>query len=77
MLLAGGTFVPAEISLTQEQKREALIPAGYHKAELAKRTDIPADRAAMTAEFAQYLAGRTMNLKRPPLVDEFGQDLPR
>lgn len=77
MLLAGGTFGPAEVSLTQEQKLQAIIPVGYHKAELAKRTDIPADRAAMTGEFAQYLATRTMNLKRPPLVDEFGQELPR
>lgn len=76
-LTAGTSFGPTEAGMTPEQKLQALIPAGYHKQELQKRTDIHPEQRAMTGEFVQYLAQRTMNLKRPPLVDEFGQPLSR
>jgi hypothetical protein len=77
MLLAGGTFGPAELGLTPAQKVQAAIPSGYTKAELAKRTDMPPDQQAMTGEFALWLAQRTVNLKKPAPSDDFGQSLPR
>lgn len=76
-LTAGTSFGPTEVGMSQHQKLQALIPAGYHKQELQKRTDMHPDVKAMTAEFAEWQAQRTMNLKRPPLVDEYGQPLSR
>lgn len=76
-LTAGTSFGPTEAGMTQDQKLQALIPAGYHKQELQKRTDMHPEQRATTGEFVQYLAQRTINLKRPPLVDEFGQPLSR
>ena len=71
-LLVG--FGPIEQTMTQAQKLDRLIPHGYHKAELAER-NIPPDTAAMTGEIATWLAKRTMNLKKPPLTDQWGQPL--
>lgn len=74
-LLAGGSFGPADQPMTLAQKRDALIPQGYHDAELAARTDISPDQKAMTGYLANYLANKTMKTKLPKPRDEFGQPL--
>lgn len=75
-LTAGTSFGPSESQMNQAQKIRALIPQGYTRQELQKSNMSP-DIAAMTAEFAEWQAQRTMNLKRPPIVDEYGQPLTR
>ena len=75
MIFASPSFGPLARAMTQAQKLQSLIPEGYRKTELARRTDIHPDVKAMTAEFAEWQAQRTMNLKRPPIVDEYGNAL--
>ena len=72
-LTAGGSFGPTESLPTPAQRLAALIPAGYHTEELRERLD--PNQAAMTAEMAKYMAEKQMNLRKPPLVDAWGQPL--
>ena len=71
MLTVG--FGPVNQPLTQAQKLQSLIAPGYKKHELARRTDINPNQAAMTGEVALWLAQREMKLKKPPLYDAWGQ----
>jgi len=67
-------FGPMDQAMTQSQKIAAVIPAGYHKSELVQR-ELPPDVAHLTGEFAEFLAKRTLDLKRPKLLDPWGQEL--
>lgn len=62
--------------MTPAQKVQAIIPVAYHKAELAKSGMHP-NQQQMTSELAEFLAKKTMKLRQPPLVDEFGNALSR
>lgn len=64
------SFGPVDKPMTQAQKLAAAIPAGYHKAELAK-TRHPND-AQMTGELAEWLAKRSLQ-RQLVLYDNFGQ----
>jgi hypothetical protein len=66
-------FGPSEQAMTQSQKIQQIIPAGYHKSELLLRNDIPPDVAHMTGEMADWLARRTLALRQPKAVDDYGQ----
>lgn len=66
-------FGPATRPLTQTQKLQSLIPAGYHKGELAA-TRHP-NEAQMTSELAEWLAKKTLAQKKPVLYDNWGQRL--
>jgi len=66
-------FGPVEQPMTQAQKVQAVIPQGYHKDELAQRTDIDANQAHLTAQMAEFLARKQMGIHKPTLYDEFGQ----
>ncbi len=68
-------FGPIAGMMTPAQRVQAAIPAGYHRTELATRKDMSPDTQHLTAEFAEWLAKRRVNLKKPALVDEFGQML--
>lgn len=68
-------FGPMPSSMTPQQKLNAIIPAGYHRSELAARVDIPPDIAQMTGDIAEFLAKRTFALKQPKRSDEFGQEI--
>ncbi len=72
-LLAGGTFGPSDMQMTQQQKLNALIPVGYRKHELAQRKDIHPNQAKMTGDLAEYFAKKTMNLRKPVATDPWGQ----
>lgn len=76
MLTSGTAFGPASAKPNEAQKLTALIPKGYTRQELLEG-DTPPDIAQMTGDIAEFLAKRTMNLKKPPLVDQFGQTIPR
>lgn len=64
-------FGPIDQPLTQRQKLDAIIPQGYHADELQQRLD--PNTAAMTSEFAEWIAKRTLALKKSPLYDQWGQ----
>lgn len=73
-LLAGTSFGPTEQPMNHAAKVNAAIPQGYHRAELAQRTDIDPTRAHMTAEMAEFLAAKS--IKKPvTLYDSHGQRL--
>lgn len=71
-LLASGSFGPTAKSMTPAQKLHALIPAGYHKSELAKTAMHP-NQQHMTGEMAEYLAKKTMRSSKLTLYDPWGQ----
>lgn len=72
MLLVG--FGNLDKAMTQAQKLEAMIPKGYHVNELQERNLSP-DQVAMTSDLAYILAKKSIALKKPGLVDEYGQSL--
>lgn len=71
MLTAG--FGPIAIPLTQTQRVQQIIPAGYRKQELAA-TRHPND-AQVTGQLAEWLAKRSLKRGQPVLYDSFGQIL--
>lgn len=75
MLTVG--FGPMEKMMTPAQKVAALIPYGYHRQELAARTDLDSNTRHLTGQMAEFLAGKTMKTKLPKLRDEYGQPLSR
>jgi len=76
MLTAGTAFGPASATATQAQKIAALVPEGYHRAELQARTDLDSFQRQFSGEVAEYLAKRTFKAKQGRMeYDEFGQSL--
>jgi hypothetical protein len=73
-LLASQSFGPAARMMNQAEKIQSLIPEGYTRTELAK-TEMHPNQQHLTAEMAEMLAKRTFALRKPPLVDQFGQPL--
>lgn len=74
-MLFSGSATFTEKPMTQAQRLQSLIPQGYRKSELQQQGD--PNVAAMTGEFAEWLARRTMALKQPQVVDQWGQSTPR
>lgn len=77
MVTAGTSFGPSGPKATMAQKVAAVIPEGYHKAELAARTDISPDVAHMTGQLAEWFANRQLKAKMPKPKDSWGQPLGR
>lgn len=75
MLTVG--FGPVEQSMTPAQRLQKLIPEGYHKTELAARTDIDPNTRHLTGEMAEFLARKEMKQRLPKSKDEFGNVLSR
>ncbi len=75
MIFASPSFGPQERRMTRSQKFQALIPEGYHRHELAKRTDISPNQAHMAGEMAEWLAKKELGLKKRKLVDPWGQEI--
>jgi hypothetical protein len=71
-VFSSASFLTRGKAMTQAQKIQACIPSGYHRSELAKRTDIDANQAHLTSEMAEFLAGKAVK-KPTSLVDEWGQ----
>ncbi len=71
MVTAG--FGPLEKSMTMGQKIAAIIPKGYHKAELMATMN--PNQAHLTSELAEWFAKRTLGQSKPKKYDEFGQEL--
>lgn len=69
--VSGSSFGPTDQPLNERQKIDAVIPQGYHADELQQRLD--PNTAAMTSEFAEWIAKRTLALKKSPLYDQWGQ----
>ncbi len=67
-------FGPADQLASEAQKIQAIIPAGYHKNELAAR--MHPNQAHMTSEFAEWYAKKSLKKKGDVLVvDPWGQPL--
>lgn len=67
-------FGPIDKPQTLQQKIAAAIPQGYHRQELAQRTDIDPTTKEMTGFMAELLAAKS--IKKPPkLYDPHGQPL--
>lgn len=66
-------FGPAVSVMSTAQKIQAAIPAGYHAAELAQRTDLSPNEQFMTSEMAIYFAQKAVKPKMAAETDFWGQ----
>jgi hypothetical protein len=74
-LTAGTAFGPSDKPMNEAQKIQKAIPTGYHKSELAKRTDISPNQAEIASMMAEYLAKKSLGLNKRKLYDAFGQPI--
>ncbi len=75
MLFASASFGPSSRGMTQAQRLQSVIPAGYHKPELAMRADLTANDAHLIGEMAEYFAKKAIASRNPVARDLWGQPL--
>lgn len=74
MVFASASFGPSHKPMTHAQKVQAVIPVGYHRRELEKRTDLHPNDRHLTAEMAEWFASRQVKPK-VRVLDQWGQPI--